>query len=93
MVDEVAALKDFLFVRMYRHPRVVQSMQAAQRVVADLFGAFMGNPALLPADWGRLCLGTGETATVSVVRDYIAGMTDRFALQEHGRIFHTEIVF
>ncbi len=93
MADEVAALKDFLFVRMYRHPRVVQSMQAAQRVVADLFGAFMGDPALLPADWGRLCLGTGETATVSVVRDYIAGMTDRFALQEHGRIFHTEIVF
>ncbi len=92
MANEVAALKNFLFVRMYRHPRVVQSMQAAQRIVAELFGAFAGDPALLPADWGRLCLGTGETATVSAVRDYIAGMTDRFALQEHRRIFHTEIL-
>lgn len=92
MAGEVAALKEFLFVRMYRHPRVVRSMGAAQRVVFDLFEAFMRDPTFLPSDWGRLCKGATEPATVSVVRDYIAGMTDRFALQEHRRIFHTEIV-
>jgi dGTPase len=92
MEGKVKSLKEFLFVRMYRHPRVVQSMQAAQRVIADLCVAFARDPDLLPADWGRLCQGRDETAVVSVVRDYIAGMTDRFALQEHQRVFHTEIV-
>jgi dGTPase len=91
MAEAVQALKGFLFARMYRHPRVMGSMNAAQRVVGELFAAFMDNPALLPPDWGALCAGRGEAATVSVVRDYIAGMTDRFALQEYKRVFHTEI--
>lgn len=92
MAEDVRALKAFLFARMYRHPRVVQSMGAAQRVVGDLFRAFAENPTLLPQDWELLGRGQGEAAVVSVVRDYIAGMTDRFALEEHRRVFHTEIV-
>ncbi|HUO93118.1 MAG TPA: deoxyguanosinetriphosphate triphosphohydrolase [Rhizomicrobium sp.] len=91
MADAVKGLKGFLFTRMYRHPRVMQSMGAAKGVVEELFQAFAAEPALLPPDWGARCAGAGEAATVSVVRDYIAGMTDRFALQEYKRVFHREI--
>ncbi|HXL99162.1 MAG TPA: deoxyguanosinetriphosphate triphosphohydrolase [Rhizomicrobium sp.] len=91
MAPEFAALKAFLFARMYRHPRVMASMDKAKGVVTELFGAFSGDPALLPSDWAALCGAPGDAVTAGVVRDYIAGMTDRFALQEHGRIFRTEI--
>jgi dGTPase len=85
------ALKAFLFARMYRHPRVIRSMAAAKGVVTDLFAAFSADPNLLPADWRAVCGEAGDAATSGVVRDYIAGMTDRFALEEHARIFHTQI--
>jgi dGTPase len=91
MMGEIVALKEFLFAHMYRHPRVVASMKAAQGAVTDLFEAFSGNPALLPPDWAAACGRPRDALTASVVRDYIAGMTDRYALQEHKRIFHTEI--
>ena len=91
MASEVVALKAFLTAHMYRHPRVAKSMTAAKGVVADLFGALSGNPALLPPDWRAICGQSGDSATAGVVRDYIAGMTDRFALEEHARIFHTQI--
>ena len=88
---DLQALKAFLFARMYRHPRVTASMSNAKRVVGELFEALAGDPALLPADWQARCGASNDAATAGVVRDYIAGMTDRFALEEHERIFHTEI--
>jgi dGTPase len=91
MMQEIALLKEFLFARMYRHPRVMASMDKAQAVIADLFAAFHADPSLLPQDWAKSCGAPGDAKTGGVVRDYIAGMTDRFALQEHKRIFHTEI--
>jgi dGTPase len=91
MTEAVAALKGFLYARMYRHPRVMNPMNAAKEVVGALFRAFTGDPTLLPADWAGLCAGRDEAGRVSVVRDYIAGMTDRFALQEHRRVFETDI--
>jgi dGTPase len=91
MAAELARLKQFLFVRMYRHARVMAPMERAKEVVTALFGAFRENPALLPPDWAAGCGGPDDAATVSIVRDYIAGMTDRFALAEYRRIFHTEI--
>jgi dGTPase len=91
MARDIAALKTFLFAHMYRHPRVEASMESAQRVVTELFEAFSRDPALLPPDWAALCRQPGDSLTAGAVRDYIAGMTDRFALQEHRRIFHTEI--
>ncbi|HEY5238188.1 MAG TPA: hypothetical protein VIJ62_07390, partial [Rhizomicrobium sp.] len=63
--------------------------EKAKRIVVELFEAFAREPSLLPADWAALCVN--EAATAGVVRDYIAGMTDNFALEEHARIFHTEI--
>ena len=91
MERDVLALKEFLLLRMYRHPRVMAPMEQAQRVIAALFGAFSADPALLPQDWGQRCGGPGDAATISVVRDYIAGMTDRYALQEHQRVLGMEI--
>ncbi|HEY3639311.1 MAG TPA: deoxyguanosinetriphosphate triphosphohydrolase [Rhizomicrobium sp.] len=91
MAEDVAPLKEFLFARMYRHPRVMETVAVAKRVVTDLFAAFSGDPDLLPTDWRAGCSGAGEVRTMRVVRDYIAGMTDRFALLEHRRIFCDDI--
>ena len=91
MAPQFRALKGFLFARMYRHPRVMTSMNAAKDVVTSLFTAFAANPDLLPLDWARACGAPKVAQTASVVRDYIAGMTDRFALLEYARIFQREI--
>jgi dGTPase len=92
MAAQLVALKSYLFSHMYRHPRVIGSMTRAKAVVTDLFGAFSADPALLPPDWTASCGAAGDAATAGVVRDYIAGMTDRFALAEYARVFHTEIL-
>lgn len=91
MLKEIAALKAFLFARMYRHPRVIGPMDRAKAVVSELFSALAADPGLLPADWAALCGKAGDVVTQGVVRDYIAGMTDNYALAEFERIFHTEI--
>ena len=87
---ELSGLKEFLSLRMYRHQRVMQVMQNAQVALTSLFGAFMADPALLPRDWMAQCRAAGDSITARVVCDYIAGMTDGFALQEYRRIFHME---
>jgi dGTPase len=91
MEADIRALKAFLFQRMYRHPRVMGTMVRAKDVVSELYVALSGDPSLLPADWSRACGRAGDAVTGGVVRDYIAGMTDRFALLEYARIFHREI--
>jgi dGTPase len=90
MAQLVAELKGFLFARMYRHPKVTQTTDAAKEVVRALFGAFVADPGQLPPDWQALCREGSGPETVSAVRDYIAGMTDRFALQEYKRVFGSE---
>jgi dGTPase len=69
--------------RMYRHWRVARMRVKAGQVVRDLFAAFHANPGLLPDDWSAAARAGDERARARVVADYIAGMTDRFALQEH----------
>jgi dGTPase len=82
-----AAIKKFLFPRMYRHPRVMRIMDAAQGIVRDLFRHFMAAPADLPPEWAH-DLGAGDLAgRARRVADFIAGMTDRYALIEHARHF------
>ena len=87
MREHNAALKSFLMQRMYRHYRVNRSMSKAQRIVADLFGLLHREPDLLPPEWQRGCDGAGGTRTARRVCDFIAGMTDRFAIEEHRRLF------
>ena len=83
-------LKEFLSRRMYRHERVLQVMANAQRALTELFAAFMVDPALLPKDWTDACGKPGDARTARAVCDYVAGMTDRFLLQEYQRIFQRE---
>ena len=75
------AIKSFLTERMYRHWRVNRMTSKARRLVSELFSLLSVDPALLPAEWGRRAGPVGIT-----VGDYIAGMTDRFALEEHRRL-------
>ncbi len=88
LFPRLKALKAFQMQNMYRHPRIANSMTRAQAVVTDLYEAFVADPGLLPPDW---TLAAQQAVPGTVARDYIAGMTDRFALAEYARVFHTEI--
>jgi dGTPase len=75
-----ATLKQFLFRNLYRHPQVVQTTHQAQDVVRDLFAAYVRDPAEMQADFAA------RSDRERAVADYIAGMTDRFAVREHERL-------
>jgi dGTPase len=81
------ALKSFLFKRMYRHYKVNRMTAKAKRVVHDLFAQFFEEPDCLPDEWRARADGAGTPRTARVVADYIAGMTDGYALREHARLF------
>jgi len=85
------ALKRFLRDQLYQHHRVYRMMVKAKRVIRELFAAFMDNPRLLPPDFHasaqQLEREDAETGRARVVADYIAGMTDRYALDEYERLF------
>ena len=81
------ALKEFLFTRMYRHHRVNQMTMKAKRVVSELFDLHLEQPQCLPAEWQAQVAGVDETAAARLVADYIAGMTDKFALETHQHLF------
>jgi dGTPase len=76
------AIKSYLFPNLYRHPQVVRVRQGADRIVRDLHARYLADPDLLPDEWR----GDGE-GLARRIGDYIAGMTDRFAVQEHRRLF------
>jgi len=86
--EEQRALKRFLHANLYRHYRVMRMSAKAQRIIGDLFGAFMADNRLLPPAFQR----QGEAERARSVADYIAGMTDRYAIREHRRIFAVEEV-
>lgn len=82
--DQIKALKRFLFDRMYRHYRLVRMQTKAERFVAGLFEAYMKEPHMLPAETqARL----EEAPLPRVIADYIAGMTDRYALDEWQKLY------
>ena len=84
---ELKVIRQFLFTRMYRAPSVVTMRAEVTQVVDDLFALFMADPAKLPAEWAAdLARADGDDAVARIVADYVAGMTDRFALQEHARL-------
>jgi len=87
MRDNDRALKQFLRVNMYRHYLVNRMTSKARRVMRDLFTLLSTEPGCLPPEWQASCDDPGGPATMRAVTDYIAGMTDRFALDEHRRLF------
>ncbi len=86
-----AALKDFLFHNMYRHHQVNRMTSKARRVIHDLFTLLKDEPGCLPTEWRRRAGEPGSPRTTRLVADYVAGMTDRFALEEHRRLFDLQI--
>lgn len=85
IAEHEATIKAFLWQRMYRHERVMRVMRDAERIVADLFGRYQEDGSTLPAGWLEGCEGTSDRARR--IGHFIAGMTDRFALTEHHRLF------
>ena len=81
------AIKGFLRTRMYRHERVARVMNDAAAVVRRLFARYDAEPAELPAEWSEGLAGLPRAARVRRIADFIAGMTDRYALAEHARLF------
>jgi dGTPase len=91
MAEQNLALKRFLHTHLYRHYRVHRMTTKARRVVTELFEAFLDDPRLLPPDprgrAAQLEAESGGRGRAQAIADYIAGMTDRYALGEHRRVF------
>ncbi|MBT7943509.1 MAG: deoxyguanosinetriphosphate triphosphohydrolase, partial [Alphaproteobacteria bacterium] len=86
MTKREAGVKAFLFENMYRHDKLNEMTAMARRVVRELFGLYLETPAFLPTDWQRKLDGVDDQGVGQMVADYVAGMTDRFALDEHRRL-------
>lgn len=78
-------LKDFLYKKLYRHHRVVRMQVKAERIISDLFNAYRSEPAILPEHVQFFVEKRGLERTIC---DYIAGMTDRYAVEEHQKLFN-----
>jgi dGTPase len=84
MAGDIEAIKAFLFRHMYRHYKVRRMRNKAAGVVRDLFDIFHNDSGLMPEEWSAAAAAAGsEELRARIVADYIAGMTDRFALEEH----------
>lgn len=86
LAQQARELKQFLFENLYRHYRVMRMTRKATRIVTDLFGAFSDDVRLLPQDHRR----KADANLHRAIADYIAGMTDRYAIKEHQRLFAVE---
>jgi dGTPase len=88
--DELARaerdLKRFMYANLYHHPSQIEAAAGAKEVVSRLFGAYAADPRLMGEDWASR-LPEGDSATVRHIGDYIAGMTDRFAIDRFAEIF------
>ncbi len=88
LYQNLKAIKSFLFTRMYRAPSVVEERQRVTAMINDLFPLFLNDPGLLPEEWHPdVARAKDQTDLARIVLDYVAGMTDRFAIQEHQRLF------
>ncbi len=86
MADANRAIKRFLFERMYRHWRVNRMSHKARMVTKGLAGLLLAHPELMPEDWRRRAGKPATAQAAELVRDYVAGMTDRYAMEEFARL-------
>jgi len=88
LYQELKAIRSFLFTRMYRAPSVMVERARVTAMMRDLFPLFMARPELLPEEWAQdVENAQSEVLLARIVADYVSGMTDRFAIQEHARLF------
>ncbi|MEM8770898.1 MAG: deoxyguanosinetriphosphate triphosphohydrolase [Pseudomonadota bacterium] len=88
---DLAGLRRFLHANMYRHYKVNRARSQARRIVKSLFSLFFSEPETLPPEWRERYEGKSDAGLARVVCDYIAGMTDRYAMREYRRLFDVEI--
>ena len=91
MTEDLARLRAFLHERMYRHWRVNRTRSQARRILADMFQLFLAEPDVLPTEWYARVRDVDENDRARGICDYIAGMTDRYAIEEHRRLFQMDI--
>jgi len=91
VAEDEQSLKAFLHTHMYRHPHVIEKRVAAQQIVRELFSYFHDDPSRLPDDWRKQAVTSNSVDAARVVADYIAGMTDRFAIDQHKQRFNSEL--
>lgn len=91
MAEDLARLRSFLYERMYRHWRVNRTRSQARRILGEMFALFLKEPEVLPTYWFAKSQNRDEAGRARVVCDYIAGMTDRFAIEEHRKLFHLDV--
>lgn len=87
MAGELGALKRYLFANVYRHDRVMRVMRGAEQIVGDLVACYLADPASLPSPYGDRAQNLDRTERAALVRDFVAGQTDRYAISEHRRLF------
>jgi dGTPase len=89
MAADIEALRAFLFERVYRHEKVARVMAGAEQIVSQLFDRYndLGDPNALPMAWIEIMRPLNERGQARVAADYLAGQTDRYALDEHRRLF------
>ncbi|MGF7161491.1 putative deoxyguanosinetriphosphate triphosphohydrolase [Rhodoligotrophos appendicifer] len=93
LTENNRVLQSFLSRRMYHHEKIRNIMERAQRVVRELFASYMDDPATLPREWRGDFDKVDEAKRARRICDFIAGMTDRFALDEHRRLFDLDPLF
>ncbi len=91
MAEDLGRLRLFLHERMYRHFRVNRTRSQARRILAELFRLFVDEPGVLPTEWFERVQGRDQAGRARLVCDYIAGMTDRFAIEEHRKLFNLDV--
>lgn len=85
MWRDIQSIRKFLFASMYRHETVLQMREATARIVGELFALFMDDATQMPDDWAAE-VDSGDGIKARVVSDYISGMTDRYAIEQHERL-------
>jgi dGTPase len=90
MNEDLSRLRQFLYDRMYRHWKVNRTRSQARRILAEMFQLFLAEPDVMPSEWGARAQAADGAARARIVCDYIAGMTDRFAIEEHRKLFQMD---
>ena len=89
--EDLSRLRLFLHQRMYRHYRVNRPRSQARRILAEMFALFMAEPGVMPTEWFERVEACDQAGRARLVCDYIAGMTDRFAIEEHRKLFNLDV--
>ncbi|MDX1402797.1 MAG: deoxyguanosinetriphosphate triphosphohydrolase, partial [Kiloniellales bacterium] len=89
--NDIRVLRTFLFEKMYRHKRVVDIMSQAKEVVHSLFAQYFAFPERLSDEWRDAAVSSDGAERARIVADYIAGMTDRYAIREYEKFFNIKV--